>query len=134
MDILNRCFTRVISIIFRDLSFCISAATVGVSLFIILMIVAIYLLARRRKNNKKNDNGYYVDGESEVLKLNLINSYLRRRIEGSLLKDPEKLQVYMEIGSGNFGKVYSGQFMRFNNSTPVHVAVKTLKGKYLNFV
>ena len=98
------------------------------------MIVRIFLFTHRRKNNKTkrvhaNDNEYYVDGESEISKLNLINPHLRRRIEKSLLKDPEKLQIHKEIGSGNFGKVYSGQFLGSNKAKPAHVAVKALKGK-----
>ena len=114
--------------------FCILGVTVGVGLFIILLIVAIYLFTRRRKNNKKkpvhaSDNEYYVDGESEISKLNLINPHLRRRIEKSLLKDPEKLRIHKEIGSGNFGKVFSGQLLRSNKAKPTHVAVKALKGK-----
>ena len=80
---------------------------------------------------KKTTEETYVDGESEVSLLNQISPYLRRDVEKTLLKDPANLKIHNEIGSGNFGKVYSGQFVNYVKTQPVHVAVKTIKGKLI---
>ena len=105
---------------------------IGAGALVLLILVVACLCRRyRRKNSAKNghDSEYYTNGTSELSLLNQISPYLRRDIEKSLLKDPGNFQAHKEIGSGNFGKVYSGQFVNSVKTKPMHVAVKTVKGK-----
>ena len=59
---------------------------------------------------------------------------IQAKIMECLIVPATRMTLGIEVGKGNFGKVYSGLLRMPDQDKPIGCAIKTLKGSFMNIL